>query len=289
MKAPTYAALLLTLAVSLAACSDHTSTINTAPTETTGEEAETHLPAQSEKIILLVQPEDLATDMSSTPVRLILVPSADQLVTQELLQDVLKRLTLQANSGPIAIKTSLEIDNTLETGISFTNPSAVAISPVDSNWPNEWLELRITSLPANVVARQLPSTTDLPVRVRFYPGSRPTPQTAETCAKGDGTQVVVIRFSEPVDAAVLSTHLIIESNGEPCSLTSDHASFVRNAHYSCGRKPPDSPIRIVMRPGIKSESEVAVTMLDGSKELAVLLAVERAVETDPGCFKWTLN
>lgn len=241
-------------------------------------------PTSNHRVLLLVQPEDLATDMATTPVRVILQPRG-AFVTSALTSEVMNAITVTSDGIAVEFEATIVQDNSLDSSSDSKNPeypTYFELRPKDGKWPDGWSEVRVGNRLGTVEPVGFVEDGDSLIS-RFSPMSRPTLQMFEVCIKNEARTSVIWRFSEPVDAQSASGALGIRQSNVRCALVVDSSLSSRRPTLGCSGLDLERPFEIGLSPGLLSAEGRPVTLFSGESSFSMQLTFDSLGRTQEGC------
>lgn len=194
------------------------------------------------------QPEDLATDVSTGPVRLIVWAHSPPSVERERLAQFADAVSAESRGFAVDVVAHVLPSTTPDVNGLIQGPNAVEVLPVNGSWPNDWITIRVEaeqwgwSAPSMDRSQQPDGSEAL--SWRFRPDSHPTLQRVEFCAGADHT---LVRFflSEPPSLPLRLGQTGITQDGSQCQSPPPEAGDSRRLSFTCSKLDWNLPSLVV--------------------------------------------
>jgi hypothetical protein len=240
---------------------------------------------------LVFSPAHLATNTGDASIRANLVYRGGKYVTEADLQAVAKEVELRVNDGLVLVPTDVVVQ-----APSPNNPSSseafVELRP-KAPLTMAWHVLSLKTIPASISPHPT-SVVPPPIgayATRFNTGSGPVLKQVLMCHSPSKIKAV-FEFSEaittPVAPAKVETYLRIEQGAKSSVFTSvpGQASAISSFDVMCPDFTATDPWRIILNPGLKSQTGVDVTTPSGATSLDQSLDFMSLPEPEPTCRLW---
>lgn len=203
------------------------------------------------------QPEDLATDVSAGPVRLIVWGHSPPSVERERLAQLAEAVSAESRGSAVEVVAHVLPGPEPDVNGLIQGPNAVEILPLDGRWPNDWVTI---SIEAQQWGWSAPSLDHSPghdgaevLSWRFRPDSHPTFQRVEFCAGTDYT-LVRFHFSEPPSHPLQLGKTGVAQHDSQCQPPPPEAGDSRRLSFMCFGLDWNLPSLIVLDPLLTSHS-----------------------------------
>lgn len=203
------------------------------------------------------QPEDLATDVSASPVRLIVWAHAPPSIERERLTQLAEAVSAESRGSSVEVVAHVLPGPQPDVNGLIQGPNAVEIIPLGGRWPNDWITIRVEAEQWGWSAPSLDRSPEHDgaevLSWRFRPDSHPTLQRVEFC---DGTDHTLVRFhlSEPPSLPLKMGQTGVAQGDSLCRPPPAEAGDARRLSFTCFGLDWNLPILIVLDPLLTAHS-----------------------------------